>query len=166
MVTGPSSRRGTLQVQQHRLCRTMSSQVCQHCSKLLKSTKSKFSRCFLVVHFLDRVPFCLRMTFFLIPLDCSLQTFPHAFPQQLYTIVCLCGSARAFRDRRFPFSLLTEIGEEVAGASSLYCAGQLASNSWRTFHLLKGSNSGGKNVIVRPFKCFWTTTGLTDKDLK
>lgn len=142
-------------------------QVCQHCSELLENTKSNFSRSFLVVHFVGEVPFCLRMTFFLIPLGCSLETFPHAFPQQLYTIVWLCSSARAFRDRKFLFSfLLREIGGEVAGASSLYCAGQLASHLWRTFHLLKGSNSAGKNVITRPFKCFWTTTGLTDKQLK
>lgn len=101
-VTGPSSRRGTLQVQQHPLCRTASSQACQHRSQLLKSTKSRFSRSFLV-HFLGGVPFCLRMPFFLIPLDCSLETFPHAFPQQLYTVACLCSSARAFRIEDFPF---------------------------------------------------------------
>lgn len=167
MVVGPSSRRGTLQVQQHCLCRTVSSQVCQHCSVLLKSTRSKFSSSFLAVWFLGGVSFSPRMTFFLIAPDCSLETFLHAFPQQLYTVACPCSSAHAFQDRRFPFSLfLIEVGGKVAGASSLHCARQLASHSWRMFHLLKGSNSGGKNVIVRPFKWFWTTTGLTDEDLK
>lgn len=96
-VMGPSGRRGTLQVQQHQLCSTASSQVCQHCSEMLKSTKCKFSRSFRVVHF------CLRMRLFLILFDCSLETFPHVFPQQPSAIACLCSSAHVLQDRRFSF---------------------------------------------------------------
>lgn len=100
-VMGPSGTRGTLQVQQHQLCSTTSSQVCQHCSEMIKSPKCKFSVSSQVAHFLGGILICLRMTLFLIPFDCSLETFLHVFAQ-LSTIACLCCSL-VLQDRRFPF---------------------------------------------------------------
>lgn len=139
-------------MQQYQLCSTASSKVCQHCSEMLKSPKCKFSRSFRVVHILG--PICLRMALFLIPFDCSLESFPHVFPQQASPIACLCSSAHVVQERISLSLLLLEVGGEVAGASSLSCAGQLASSLWRMCHLLQRSNSGGKNVIERPFRCF------------
>lgn len=91
-------------MQQYQLCSTASSEVCQHCSEMLKSPKCKFSRFFRVVHILGGIPICLRMALFLIPFDCSLESFPHVFPQQASPIAMSVQLSSCCSGKNFPFS--------------------------------------------------------------